>query len=48
VPTLGALPPGCAFQPRCADRLDRCGARPPGATDLGGSRSVRCFLSGDA
>ena len=48
VPTLGALPPGCAFQPRCSDRLDRCGARPPGATDLGGSRSVRCFLSGDA
>jgi peptide/nickel transport system ATP-binding protein len=48
VPTLGALPPGCAFQPRCSDRLDRCGARPPGATDLGGGRSVRCFLSGDA
>ena len=48
VPTLGALPPGCAFQPRCPDRLDRCGARPPGATDLGGGRSVRCFLSGDA
>jgi len=48
VPTLGALPPGCAFEPRCPDRLDRCGARPPGATDLGGGRSVRCFLSGDA
>jgi oligopeptide/dipeptide ABC transporter ATP-binding protein len=48
VPTLGTLPPGCAFQPRCPDRLDRCTARPPGVTHLGGARSVRCFLCGDA
>jgi len=48
VPTLGALPPGCAFAPRCPDRFDPCEARPPGVTALGEGRAVRCYLHGDA
>jgi oligopeptide/dipeptide ABC transporter ATP-binding protein len=48
VPTLGALPAGCAFEPRCPGRFDRCVTKPPGVTDLGGDRSVRCYLCGDA
>ena len=47
VPSLGALPAGCAFAPRCADRFDRCDQRPPGSTPLGVDRSVRCYLHGD-
>src|SRR4051794_9636786 len=29
VPPLGELPPGCAFAPRCPDRLETCDSRPP-------------------
>src|SRR5213078_1987658 len=29
VPLLGALPPGCAFNPRCPDRFEPCTAAPP-------------------
>src|SRR5205809_1428980 len=29
VPLLGALPPGCAFTPRCPDRFDPCSSAPP-------------------
>src|SRR5262249_44092922 len=43
VPRLGHLPPGCAFAPRCADRMDACDTAPPDATDLG-DRAVRCYL----
>ena len=27
VPMLGALPPGCAFNPRCPDRFEPCTSR---------------------
>ena len=47
VPTLGALPPGCAFAPRCGDRFPPCDVRPPNATPIGAARSVRCYLHGD-
>jgi peptide/nickel transport system ATP-binding protein len=47
VPTLGALPPGCAFAPRCGDRFPPCDVRPPNATRIGAARSVRCYLHGD-
>ncbi len=47
VPTLGALPPGCAFAPRCGDRFAPCDVRPPAATPIGEARSVRCYLHGD-
>ena len=37
---LGALPPGCAFNPRCPDRFDRCTSMPP--PDYGvGARATR-------
>src|SRR6266545_6437370 len=29
VPLLGALPPGCAFNPRCPDRFEPCTSAPP-------------------
>jgi oligopeptide/dipeptide ABC transporter ATP-binding protein len=48
VPALGALPPGCAFEPRCPDRFEPCTAAPPGSTDLGHGRAVRCYLHGPA
>jgi len=44
VPDLGALPTGCAFAPRCADRVDRCETEPPDVTPLGAGREVRCVL----
>jgi len=48
VPPLGHLPRGCAFAPRCPDRFDRCEATPPGTTDLGSGRTVKCYLHGVA
>ena len=44
VPPLGALPPGCAFEPRCPERFDPCPKAPPGTTDFGGGRTVKCYL----
>jgi oligopeptide/dipeptide ABC transporter ATP-binding protein len=44
VPSLGQFPAGCAFAPRCKDRLAECDATPPAVTALPGSRSVRCYL----
>jgi peptide/nickel transport system ATP-binding protein len=48
VPTLGALPPGCAFSPRCPERFAPCDHTPPGDTPVGPGRRVRCYLHGDA
>jgi peptide/nickel transport system ATP-binding protein len=48
VPPLGQLPPGCAFAPRCPDRFDPCPTAPPGTTDLGRGRTVKCYLHGIA
>jgi peptide/nickel transport system ATP-binding protein len=41
-PSLLALPPGCAFAPRCRHRFHRCGERP----ELGGANGhqAACFL----
>jgi len=46
VPPLGQLPRGCAFAPRCPERFDPCETAPPGTTDLGGGRTVKCYLHG--
>ena len=46
VPDISALPPGCAFGPRCPDHFDRCDIRPPDVVDVGPGRSVRCYLYG--
>jgi oligopeptide/dipeptide ABC transporter ATP-binding protein len=44
VPMLGALPPGCAFNPRCPDRFDRCTTAPPGDFVVGPGRTAKCYL----
>ncbi|MCX6552771.1 MAG: ABC transporter ATP-binding protein [Acidobacteria bacterium] len=42
VPDLASLPAGCAFAPRCADRVEVCDERPPDPVSAGPGRSVRC------
>jgi oligopeptide/dipeptide ABC transporter ATP-binding protein len=44
VPMLGALPPGCAFNPRCPDRFDRCTTAPPADYVVGAERTAKCYL----
>ena len=44
VPTLGALPPGCAFNPRCPDRFEPCTSAPPPEYGVGPEHSARCYL----
>jgi oligopeptide/dipeptide ABC transporter ATP-binding protein len=48
VPVLGALPPGCAFNPRCPDRFDRCTTAPPPDYDVGPGRTAKCYLNDPA
>jgi oligopeptide/dipeptide ABC transporter ATP-binding protein len=44
-PDLSALPPGCAFAPRCPSAFDPCqAAEPPEVAGLENSR-VRCWLA---
>jgi oligopeptide/dipeptide ABC transporter ATP-binding protein len=47
-PDLAALPAGCAFAPRCADRFGACDASRPGAFEVAPGHSARCFLHGGA
>jgi oligopeptide/dipeptide ABC transporter ATP-binding protein len=44
VPMLGALPPGCAFNPRCPDRFDPCTKAPPPEYAVGPDHGARCYL----
>jgi oligopeptide/dipeptide ABC transporter ATP-binding protein len=44
VPDLAALPPGCAFAPRCPDRFDACGGSSPDAYTMSPGHAARCFL----
>jgi oligopeptide/dipeptide ABC transporter ATP-binding protein len=46
VPALGALPPGCAFNPRCPDRFDPCTTTPPDDATVGPDHTVKCYLHG--
>src|SRR5262252_7659301 len=44
-PDLAALPPGCAFAPRCPRAFGRCrDAAPPEFSEVGG-RTARCWLA---
>jgi peptide/nickel transport system ATP-binding protein len=43
VPNLVELPPGCAFAPRCRDRMDRCTQQDPPETEIKPGRRVRCW-----
>jgi oligopeptide/dipeptide ABC transporter ATP-binding protein len=45
-PDLAHLPAGCAFEPRCPDRVPQCADRPPREMSLDGERAVRCFIYG--
>jgi oligopeptide/dipeptide ABC transporter ATP-binding protein len=44
VPLLGDLPPGCAFNPRCPDRFDRCTTAPPPDYRVGEHQLAKCYL----
>jgi peptide/nickel transport system ATP-binding protein len=44
VPLLGALPPGCAFTPRCPDRFEPCPTAPPPDYTAGPEQSAKCYL----
>ena len=44
VPNLAALPPGCAFEPRCPFRFPKCHTAPPPPFPVEPGRSTRCYL----
>ena len=41
-PDLAALPPGCAFAPRCRFAADACRAAPPPVEEVGSGRRAMC------
>jgi peptide/nickel transport system ATP-binding protein len=43
VPEPWAMPPGCAFAPRCAHRVEACDAGVPGLIPLAASHRVACL-----
>jgi peptide/nickel transport system ATP-binding protein len=46
MPRLNAIPPGCAFNPRCPKVFDRCRAERPELLDAGTTRAA-CWLLAD-
>jgi oligopeptide/dipeptide ABC transporter ATP-binding protein len=44
VPALDALPPGCAFAPRCPQRVPQCDAAVPALRALNANHHARCIL----
>jgi len=44
VPMLGALPPGCAFNPRCVWRFEPCTIAPPPEFMVEPEHGARCYL----
>ncbi|MBZ5526403.1 MAG: ABC transporter ATP-binding protein [Acidobacteriia bacterium] len=44
VPRLTALPPGCAFEPRCSQRRAECAAGMPELRAVTGEHAARCVL----
>jgi peptide/nickel transport system ATP-binding protein len=44
MPRLSAIPPGCAFNPRCAQVFDRCRSERPDPIERPGRRRVACWL----
>jgi len=44
VPAAGALPPGCAFEPRCAERLPACATMRPEPSRIGDDHTASCHL----
>jgi oligopeptide/dipeptide ABC transporter ATP-binding protein len=48
VPDLSALPPGCAFNPRCPERFDPCDRSSPQLERAGTDHFVSCHLQSAA
>ena len=46
VPRLDALPPGCAFEPRCPKRVPECAAALPDLRVVSRESRARCILVG--
>jgi peptide/nickel transport system ATP-binding protein len=46
-PDLSALPPGCAFEPRCDGAIGACRSAKPQPVDLGAGHFARCIRAGD-
>jgi len=44
VPDISAVPPGCAFGPRCPDHFEPCDREPPPLYDVGADHGARCYL----
>ena len=44
-PDLSAMPPGCAFAPRCTSAFDRCREEAPPEFNLNDGRTARCWLA---
>ncbi len=42
-PSLGRLPPGCAFAPRCPRVIETCPTKPPESRTFGQDRHARCY-----
>jgi len=47
-PDLVALPPGCAFAPRCPHAIERCRRESPPETVVAPEHATRCWLNGPA
>ncbi|HET7344173.1 MAG TPA: ABC transporter ATP-binding protein [Methylomirabilota bacterium] len=47
-PDLAALPPGCAFEPRCARAVERCRQEAPPAFQVADGHPARCWLADPA
>jgi peptide/nickel transport system ATP-binding protein len=47
MPRLNAIPPGCAFNPRCPRRFGRCVEQRPDPMAVG-ARAAACWLHADA
>ena len=43
-PDLAAMPPGCAFAPRCQHAGEPCLREVPAAVEVGGGHAARCIL----
>lgn len=44
MPRLNAIPPGCAFNPRCSEVFDHCTRERPELLDTAPDRQVACWL----
>ena len=43
-PDLAALPPGCAFHPRCPEAIARCREQDPPEIAVADGHATRCWL----